>query len=223
MMIHALTLNLAKLMNEDQANFIKQNDFDVIMMQEWNDVENPIDKIPNYSFFFNPVMKRLFKDNYTGVTTGIETDFIMNDFHYLKSKDKEFLIGSAKGITVIDGVFLRDGKANPIIIVNVHGHNGWPKHKPEPLKRQLEALAPFLSDLSKPAILAGDFNTFNNEREYALMEFARTHGFKDWESASYDDKKTLDHVFIRGGIIKKSEIVRGLSDHPAIDFWVEFP
>lgn len=214
-----LSLNLAKRMDAAQEKLMREENFDACFFQEYV-MENSWVMDFDFDFFETVALKSLFKDRHCGTAILLKEKYsAMATKRSFLSPDKEFLIRKNKSMTaVVCGPSEEFPKG--LLLVSVHGHNGWPLRKPEPLKRQLEELTVLLAGTHQmPAVIAGDFNTFNVEREAVVYNFMRSNGvWTDWRPAYYDNKKTLDHIFTRGIKIKNFTTRKGLSDHPAMIF-----
>lgn len=107
-----------------------------------------------------------------------------------------------------------------LAVVNIHAVNF--TYGTEEYHRQLNVLAEELSEHQGPVIVAGDFNSWSQERLRVMSEALSALGL---EEVTYDsDNRTqfmtglpLDHVFYRGLTLEKAEApVSDASDHNPI-------
>lgn len=107
-----------------------------------------------------------------------------------------------------------------LAVVNIHAVNF--TYGTEEYHRQLNVLAQELSEHQGPVIVAGDFNSWSQERLRVMSEALSSLGLKE---VTYDsDNRTqfmtglpLDHVFYRGLTLEKAEApVSDASDHNPI-------
>lgn len=128
----------------------------------------------------------------------------------------EPLVGTPKA-TLLSAYALRD-RDDALLVVNLHGIN----FRPAPfLQAQLDALAPAIAGHHGPVILAGDFNTHHRRRAEALERFTASLGLQPAFADTDDDGRRrhlgrpLDHVFVRGLVVERAEVIRvpDASDH----------
>jgi endonuclease/exonuclease/phosphatase (EEP) superfamily protein YafD len=214
-------MNLHKEMSNAQKRELINGQYDIGLFQEWCEKSEPFYDFTEYEQHSTYNLKRFFSRQQCGTTVLLrhKADLGVREAYHFLSQDKEFLINKPKAITA---VYMEPDVGKRLLVISVHGHNGWPKHKKAPLQRQLYQLQQLLNETQCPTILAGDFNTFTEDRKAVMFEFVRTFGFKVYESAAFDEKKTLDYVFASNGItIDNFKIKRGLSDHPAMAFTIK--
>ncbi|RTR33415.1 endonuclease/exonuclease/phosphatase family protein [Shewanella atlantica] len=106
-----------------------------------------------------------------------------------------------------------------LLVVNLHGINfDW---KLTRYTEQFEALSLELGGHSGPIILAGDFNTWRNDRLKLISEFAKRFGLSEAEYHLDERQRffglALDHLFYRGLDFHHAESkVTDASDHNPI-------
>ncbi|WP_076411408.1 endonuclease/exonuclease/phosphatase family protein [Shewanella sp. UCD-KL12] len=94
-----------------------------------------------------------------------------------------------------------------LLVVNLHGINfEWNLTH---YKSQLEVLAAELTNHNGPIILAGDFNTWREERMKLVMQFAQRFSLIE-ANYNVDHRQTvfgypLDHLFYRGLVLESAE------------------
>ena len=100
-------------------------------------------------------------------------------------------------------------------LVSFHGYNGWPRRdEVQKLVDHVESvLAVIMRD--KPAIFAGDFNTWTAEHLDAVTHVMSQAGFELVYSWPYPGQKdlTLDHAFVRGMELVHCDTFQNDSDH----------
>lgn len=218
-----LVMNMAKRMDKAQADFLAEGGFDVALLQEVLFDQTYYD-FQTFFAYETTAFKTLFKRRPSGTAVLVRHGLCDGvAFEGILTSDREFLRRTPKSMSVAElkGI---DESAARLVVVSIHGHNGWPLRKVKPLTRQLALLEPMLFRTRSegiPVVLAGDFNTLTEERMAAVFEFMRVHGFKQWKGAAYDQTRTLDHVFARGVEISNFVVHRGFSDHPAIEFQIK--
>ena len=103
-----------------------------------------------------------------------------------------------------------------LLVVNVHLVNfEW---TPDHYRKQLTAMMARIAEHKSAVVLAGDFNSWNQERLQLIRDLAAEQGLNE---VSFDDDQRLrffgqplDHVFVRGLLVKqaRTEAVKS-SDH----------
>jgi endonuclease/exonuclease/phosphatase (EEP) superfamily protein YafD len=111
------------------------------------------------------------------------------------------------------------GRDERLLAINIHAVNF--TIGIEDLRRQLEPLLALLADHAGPAILAGDFNTWNDPRQRLVDDLLGLHGLSALEFR--DDRRTrafgrpLDHIYVRGLSAESAEVIPvSSSDHNAL-------
>ncbi len=106
-----------------------------------------------------------------------------------------------------------------LLTINLHAINF--TLSAESWRNQLLSLEPVLASYTGSLILAGDFNTWSNERLEWLKQFAFEQGL--FTVTPTPDRRTtvfgnnLDHLFVRGvKVDKSSTIITESSDHNAV-------
>lgn len=126
--------------------------------------------------------------------------------------DVEFWVKTRKSSLITRHVV----EGHPLLVINVHGFNGWPLKKVEPLLRQLNQLMDTILAFDGPIVVGGDFNTSTDARLDAVNTFFKDLDFSEHIATDYPKShRTLDHVYGRGcGLLTVSRI-QGGSDHTA--------
>lgn len=102
-------------------------------------------------------------------------------------------------------------------LVSFHGYNGQPFQNIEKLIAHVDAVLKKLndSDANKlPALFAGDFNSWSKEHIDAITKRMESDGFQHVYSWPYPNRELpLDHAFVRGLSLRKSQNYECASDH----------
>ena len=138
----------------------------------------------------------------------------------------EPLTGTPKA-SLLSAYALR-GRDDALLVVNVHGINF---RRAPFLARQLDALAPAIAGHDGPVIVAGDFNTHHRARAEVLERFTESLELHPaFDDGPKDGRRRhlghpLDHVFVRGLVIDRAEVVplRGASDHRPLRVRLHLP
>ena len=121
-----------------------------------------------------------------------------------------------------------EGTSQRLLVVNVHCINF---RRAAFLAAQLDALAPAVAGHSGPVIVAGDFNTHHRRRVEVVERFIEALGLRPAFADEADDDRTrvlgrpLDHVFVRGLVVERAEVVHvlGASDHRPLRVQLRLP
>lgn len=123
-------------------------------------------------------------------------------------------LGTPKSTNVTEYA-LADSKGS-LVVVNIHALNfsfGLLRYR-----EQLNAVAEVLADFEGAVLLSGDFNTWRQGRQDALLELVEKLGLEPVVFAT-DHRQTvfghpLDHIFVRGLTIEDAEVFEvSSSDH----------
>lgn len=108
------------------------------------------------------------------------------------------------------------GRSEQLLVANVHLINFTIGAKE--YSAQLERLEKVLNSHDGPIIVAGDFNSWDNEREQIVVDSAARLGlepviFAEDQRTEFFDHK-VDHVFVRGvSVVSAQSDISSLSDH----------
>ncbi len=118
------------------------------------------------------------------------------------------------------------GLKQRLLVINIHAVNF--SMGLDEFNAQVHALAPLLSQHRGPLIVAGDFNTWSNNRTESLETFMLNHQLSpvsfspDQRTLIWD--KPLDHVYLRGlNLLDASAVEVESSDHNPLMITVEVP
>ncbi len=118
------------------------------------------------------------------------------------------------------------GLEQRLLVINLHAVNF--SMGLEEFDAQVRALDPLLSQHLGPLIVAGDFNTWSNDRTKSLQTFMLSHQLSpvsfspDQRTLIWD--KPLDHVYLRGlNLLDASAVEVESSDHNPLMITVEVP
>lgn len=123
-------------------------------------------------------------------------------------------LGTPKSTNVTE--YAISGSEGSLVVVNMHALNfsfgllGY--------RKQLNAVAEVLADFEGPVLLSGDFNTWRQGRQNALLELVSQLGLMpvvfaaDYRHTAFG--RPLDHIFVRGMTIEDAEVFEvSSSDH----------
>ena len=207
-----LVWNIYKGDKDEWKNEYKKikRDHDLLILQEdmccKNDIESRYQKVFAKSFNYGN------NEGSTGVSTLSSTSAIYSKF--LRSAGREPVISTPKMALITKYPFLNNHR--DLLVANIHSLNfvsnkSW--------RQQLSQLLKELSYHSGPLILAGDFNTWNEERLEMLISSTqklglKTVSFKNSEGRMKVFGNALDHVFYRGLSVKTAHVISSQgSDH----------
>lgn len=223
--LKVLSLNMHKDMSVEQQKQLARGGYHIALLQEYCEKEGtPFVNIKEYEEHHTWALKRMRTREQCGTVVLLKTisKLAHTKGYSFLSPDLEAVIRTPKSMTAVYMEFTSPVNVSYprkcLLVVSIHGHNGWPWREAKPLERQLEQLTQILVEYECPAIIAGDFNTFNELRQEAVFGFMRRQGFTNFNSAVFDATRTLDYVFARGVTIEHFKTLRGLSDHPGMEF-----
>ena len=131
----------------------------------------------------------------------------------LQSDGREPITRTPK-LALVTAHRLSDGST--LLVVNVHAINfvGF-----DHFDAQLDAIQSQIHDHAGPVLLAGDFNTWSARRLRRLELLADALDLEAVDFAADPRRRVLDHAFVRGLMVERSEVHRGrASDHLALSF-----
>jgi endonuclease/exonuclease/phosphatase (EEP) superfamily protein YafD len=108
------------------------------------------------------------------------------------------------------------GSEQTLLVINIHGVNF--SIGTEALRAQLQQSIDWISRHQGPIVFAGDFNTWSDERQALVDDYAGQLGLQpllfkqDFRTTVFD--RALDHIYVRGlTVIETSTIETTTSDH----------
>ncbi|AQA20003.1 hypothetical protein BST95_18885 [Halioglobus japonicus] len=166
------------------------------------------------------------RDIYQAFTQGYSTESLHTGVMTLSShspslscnfSSMEPWLGTPKTATVTEHPLLDSDER--LLAINLHAVNF--TFGIEDLEKQLRPLAGLLARHNGPAILAGDFNTWSEDRQALVDRVLARHGLAAVEFQ--DDQRTtffgrpLDHIYVRGLSVEHTEVIPvESSDHNAL-------
>jgi endonuclease/exonuclease/phosphatase (EEP) superfamily protein YafD len=200
-----LQLNLAKRMDKAQRALISQINPAVCLLQEYWRI--PDDLSNGYQLAMaTSYVKRGDPVGAAILYKATERRPLVKEF---RCEDAEAVIGIKKTTVLVD--------FGDYTLVSIHGHNGWPFKKAEPLCKQVETVLKAVNP-NRPCLFAGDFNTSTEGRMTQIRDLMKKYGYTHAYQAHYSGHRYLDHVFTRGVNASNFEIIPGYSDHPGLSY-----
>lgn len=202
------------------SNFIKDNDIDIINIQELNisDTKKLKKELTDYKFYGNFRYHKLLNFLPMNENNNIITNRSVSYYDTVKYKDKCYLnkVINFPVLPRIATILITEDYC----IINTHISNKVPKIK----NRQLELLKNIIIKYYKDykLILTGDFNmTLRNTKFKEFIEYLKSLNIKrvplnDSTWHGKNKEYTLDHIFISGNIkLKDKKIIKSdnYSDH----------
>ena len=194
--ISVLNWNIYKGQREDWAADFKRyiRDHDVVTMQEAHlddDLRSMLGREHSYW-----VLNTAF--HYQGKATGVMTASRVQPVYSCGQHTAEPLIRLPK--TSLISYYPVAGMHEDLLVANIHGINftlGLDVYK-----EQLEKLYSSIKSHAGPVVLAGDFNTWSDERMRIVDNLAQRLSLESLDYASHNRTRilgnALDHVFYRG-------------------------
>ncbi|AGH94741.1 endonuclease/exonuclease/phosphatase family protein [Pseudobdellovibrio exovorus] len=184
-------------------------DSDIILIQEAmhsNDLQNYFASQFDLSFSFHKSFCN--KENQaTGVMTA--SRYLLQSNLTLVSTDTEPFTFTPK-VSGYSAVQIPE--IGVVHIINTHGLNFNTGSK---FKRQMTEISKFIAQLEGPVIWAGDFNTWNSDRQAHLDKNAAALGLHHLKPTNEKRNLKLDHIYVRGLELQSVELLRHIksSDH----------
>ena len=220
--INVLVWNMQKGIRDSWKNDYLQlsTGKDLLLLQEVlldDNMQGVLDQHDDYAY----QLAASFKDTWSEQTvTGVATASMARPVNsiYLRSFHREPLIATPKMALVSE--YLLAGSSKTLLTANIHAINFVSEEKHRHMLGQLEAL---LSGHDGPIILAGDFNTWTDDKSRNLAQMVHRLGLS--EVSFSDDARTrflgntLDWVFARELSVVRSQVhgsVTG-SDHKPME------
>jgi endonuclease/exonuclease/phosphatase (EEP) superfamily protein YafD len=207
-----LVWNIYKGQKDEWKNEYEKikKDHDLLILQEdlccKNHIESRYQKIFAKSFYYSG------NEGSTGVSTLSSTSAIYSKV--MRSQGREPIISTPKMALITKYPFLNNNK--DLLVANIHSLNFVSN---ENWNQQLSQLLKELSNHVGPLILAGDFNTWNDERLEILLSSTQKLGlksviFKNGDARMKVFGNALDHVFYRDLSVKTAHVISSDgSDH----------
>lgn len=211
--IRLLSWNILKgeIAGWDQELASLQADRNIVLLQEG--MLNP-----SFQDFLSGIMDKTFvfaasflweQSQYTGIYNGGSSQILRSRF--FRSVDREPFSGTPKMALRTD--FSLDGVRN-IRVINVHSLNFVDDLAYE--RQLVQALSDFERH-EGPMLLAGDFNTSNQERWEILERLTSDLQLRRVPTNSLPPWQSLDHIFVKDCVVERtSELPSNYSDHPAL-------
>ena len=201
-----LTWNIFKQSRSNWSTDFQQlsHNTDLLILQEAY-MDESLDSLLSYSpYSWLMTTTFYYKDNATGVLTASRNPSTKHCALYTK----EPLIQTPKSILL--STYSLAGTDQRLLVANVHGINfslGLASYRD-----QFKALGKVLRNHSGPLILAGDFNSWREDRQAILDELSKELSLQRVEYKSHHRitvfGKPIDHVYYRG-----LELVHASSPH----------
>ncbi len=179
------------LLHDDLTRFGAEAD--LILLQEAV-VDTDHLKTEAGGFFWN------FAPGYIKDTTatGVVTASRVAPLGYCKLISVEPWLGSPKATSITR--YALDGRDDTLLVVNIHIINF--TLTTEAMKDQLNDALVYISRHTGPVIMAGDFNTWSDDRKETLDSAMQTVGLTDVRLTKDGRTRifghTVDHIFVRG-------------------------
>lgn len=189
---------------------------DIILLQEGHQIptyKEVIGQLPDKLWSF--ATSFIYRGHDTGVATGSSIKPL--NTQWLRSPGREPLVNSPK-MTILSEFQIAESQES-LLVANMHGINFVTNGT------FYEHVTQVISVIKKhkgPLVFAGDFNTWNSSR----MEFLTTHcdsqGMSMVSFKNESRRIPLDHVFYRGLVPHKSEILNSITTSDHLPVAVEF-
>ena len=220
--INVLVWNMQKGARDSWVDDYQQlsRDKDILLLQEVlldDNMGDVLDEHNDYAYHVAASFKDTWEDH---IVTGVATASIARPLSssYLRSFYREPVIATPKMAIIAE--YSLAGTDQTLLTANIHAINFVSKEKHQHMLSQLEAL---LAGHHGPVILAGDFNTWTEEKTQTLRQMVQRLGLN--EVSFHEDHRTrifgdaLDWVFAKGLSVESSKIhgsVTG-SDHKPLE------
>lgn len=151
----------------------------------------------------------------SGVQIG--TRFIQQQVQAIKAPALEPIVNTPK----VTGFSTIEIKGVKVLLVNIHGLNA---NQGLDFERHIDQIYEIISKFDGPVIWAGDFNTWNPIRTLYLKNKAEKLGMTLLKPKVDNRKMKLDHIVVRGFIVKSVSILDtyNSSDHWPVRAELEF-
>jgi endonuclease/exonuclease/phosphatase (EEP) superfamily protein YafD len=184
-------------------------DKDLLLLQEATLSPLLIDKIERkHRLYFAPGYQTAAQD--TGVLTASRVEPIGR----CNLSSMEPLLRTPKATAL--SLYAIAGSEQTLLVINIHGVNF--SIGTEALRAQLQQSIDWISRHQGPIVFAGDFNTWSDERQALVDDYAGQLGLQpllfrqDFRTTVFD--RALDHIYVRGlTVIETSTIETTTSDH----------
>ena len=220
--INILVWNMQKGLSDNWANDYKRlsDDKDVLFLQEVlldKNMGAVLDKHDEYYYQVAASFMDSWDDHVaTGVATASRVQPV--SFNYLRSSQREPVIATPKMAMIAE--YSLTGTDQTLLTANIHALNFVSAEKHQHMLGELETL---LKDHAGPMIVAGDFNTWTEEKTRSMMQMTERLGLHE-VSFTPDDRtrafgNVLDWVFVKGLSVDSARIHGNISssDHKPIE------
>lgn len=145
----------------------------------------------------------------TGIATGASAK--AHQLKAVRSEDQEIFLWTPK-MSLVALYRLEQNPNKELLVVNTHAVNFVLQSS---FERQLLGLAELIKGHQGPVIFAGDFNTWNSQRERFLIGLTKSLGLDKLTFATDPRTLKLDHIFYRDLEVSHAEILHKInsSDH----------
>ena len=194
--ISVLNWNIYKGLREDWATDFRRyiHKHDIVTIQEarlGDDLLRMLDREHRY-WALNSAFQ--YRDRGTGVLTAAS----VRPLYSCGQRTTEPLIQLPK--TSLVSVYPIEGLDENLLVANIHGINFTPGV--DAYREQIEELYFVMKDHGGPVVLAGDFNTWSEERMQIVDDLARLLALESLDYTNHNRTtlfgRALDHVFYRG-------------------------
>lgn len=183
---------------------------DILLTQEAVNVPFMVDSFQKNPHSWNMATSFFMSNGFrTGVATGSKLPAA--DLAWERSKYREPLAETPK-MTLFTELVLENGKK--LLVVNIHGILA-NLNTVVSLVSQLKIISEHLKNHDGPAIVAGDFNTWNTGRMNATLRWAKSEKLTHVKFAIDTRSQVLDHVFFRDLTLSAGRVMSEVqsSDH----------
>jgi len=194
--ISVLNWNIYKGKRENWATDFKRYSYkhDVVMIQEAHLGENLKSVLDRGHQYWTLNAAFLYQDKATGVMTASR----VKPLHSCGQRTVEPFIRFPK--TSLISYYPVEGMNENLMVANIHGINF--TFGVGVYKKQIEKLYDVMKNHDGPVVLAGDFNTWSDERMLIVGDLAQRLSLKSLDYTSHNRTvifgNALDHVFYRG-------------------------
>jgi endonuclease/exonuclease/phosphatase (EEP) superfamily protein YafD len=197
------------------------SDMDILLIQEGyldNRMSSTLESMSNFQFDMG-VSFLYKKKNNTETGSFIGSKIKPSEFDFTRTKDLEPFIKTPKVTT--HAYYPIAGTNKKLLTLNIHGIN-FANH--QAFVNHVNQSVEIIKNHDGPVVYGGDFNTRTRKRTRHLKRVMASLGLK--ETSFRNDRRMravkvgpiLDHVFIRGLLVRDAEVLKDLksSDHKAM-------
>lgn len=188
---------------------------DLVLLQEAV-LNSPFDQHFESSNEHQWIMARSFKHVKSNIETGVKTgaSAVAKDYRFASSYHSEPITQTRK--MSLASEYELQGYSHPLLVINAHMINFVSTNK---FVAHLDVVFQALRGHKGPVLVAGDFNTWNNQRLRHLKTIAASFSLKEVNITRRPRLnhmfKHLDHIFYRGLEVSKVQVHSDItsSDH----------